>query len=99
MSAARARDDLVSTTTFPCEKPHGRGKQSRELLFPELRRIQSRMRRLCLALVLALTFPFIAAKTSAKVPSVTMSCAAEFDAACSQQTKYQINPAWIEELK
>jgi hypothetical protein len=71
----------------------------KELLCPELRRIQSRMRRLCLVLGLALTFSFVAAKTSAKVPSITMSYAAEFDAACSQQTKYQIDPAWIEELK
>ena len=37
-------------------------------------------------------------KASASVPLVNLSYAAEFDQACSQQTKYQINPAWVSEL-
>jgi hypothetical protein len=38
------------------------------------------------------------AKASAGVPSVTLSYAAEFDQACAQQTRYQIDPAWVSEL-
>jgi hypothetical protein len=37
-------------------------------------------------------------KASASAPLVTLSYAADFDQACSQQTKYQIDPAWVSEL-
>jgi len=57
------------------------------------------MRTAYVALAVAFTFALVAAKAFAKVPSVTMSYAAEFDAACSQQTKYQIDPAWVNEVK
>jgi len=40
-----------------------------------------------------------AAQASTSVPAINFSYAAEFDAACAQQTKYQINPAWVTELK
>ena len=54
--------------------------------------------------VVTITLPILLAlslfvvKASASVPSVTLSYAAEFDQACAQQTKYQIDHAWVSEL-
>ena len=49
-------------------------------------------------LAILLTPSLFVTKASGSVPPVTLSYAAEFDQACAQQTKYQIDPAWVSEL-
>jgi hypothetical protein len=57
------------------------------------------MRMLFITLPILVAVTLFAVWTPASVPAVSFSYAAEFDGACAQQTKYQIDPAWISELK